>query len=144
MRVLAVDPGEKRLGIALSDPSGTIANPLTIIQHVSRLEDCTKIVKMASDYKVSLIIIGQALDEDNFATPQSKRAERLAQAIREQTDISVKLWDESSSTVAIRCAQITMAASRKKRRGRIDDLAATYILQTYLDEMARQASNPKT
>jgi len=133
MRILAVDPGEKRLGIALSDPSCTIASPLTIIRHISRQIDSETITKLAIEKEVSLIIVGQALDENNFATPQSRRAERLAQAIRERIEIPVKLWDESSSTEAIHSAQIAMSVSRKKRRGYIDDLAAAYILQTYLD-----------
>jgi putative Holliday junction resolvase len=137
MRILAVDPGEKRLGIAISDPMGMIANPLRIIEHVSRTIDAASIVALAVEYEAGKIIIGQALDTEDQPTPQSRRAERLAEAIRQQTNLPVELWDESDSTQAARTAHIAMGGSSRRRQrrghGHLDDLAATYILQTYLD-----------
>jgi putative Holliday junction resolvase len=134
MRILAIDPGEKRLGVALSDPSGTIANPLSVLKHVSRAIDAASIAQLAMDHGAERIIIGQALDEENQPTPQSRRAYRLASAIRLRTRIPVELWDESGSTQAAQAARIAMGVSRRKRSGHMDDIAATYILQTYLDE----------
>ena len=144
MRILAVDPGEKRLGIALSDPTNTIANPLTVIKHISRPIDAARIAQLARENQVALIVVGQALDEENQPTPQGRRANRLAEAIQAQIDIPIELWDESDSTLAARSARIAMGSSRKKRSGHLDDLAATYILQTYLDAMAekRKIKNP--
>lgn len=133
MRILAIDPGEKNIGIAISDPTGTIANPLTIIKHVSRLIDAATIAQLATENDAKLILVGQALNEEGKSTPQSRRSVRLAAAIKSQTDLPVELWDESGSTQAARQAQIMMGTSRKKRAGHLDDLAATYILQTYLD-----------
>ena len=133
MRILAVDPGEKNLGIALSDPSGTIANPLQVLKHVSRAIDAAAIAQIAADHQVDLILVGQALDDEGRSTPQSRRAFRLAAAIRNQTDLPVELWDEYGSTQAARSARRAMGASRRKRGGHLDELAATYILQTYLD-----------
>ena len=133
MRILAIDPGEKNIGIAISDPTGTIANPLTIIKHVSRLIDAATIAQLATENNAMLILVGQALNEEGKSTPQSRRSVRLAAAIKSQTDLPVELWDESGSTQAARQAQIMMGTSRKKRAGHLDDLAATYILQTYLD-----------
>lgn len=133
MRILAVDPGEKNIGIAISDPTGTIANPLTIIKHVSRLIDAATIAQLATENDAKLILVGQALNEEGKSTPQSRRSVRLAAAVKSQTDLPVELWDESGSTQAARQAQIMMGTSRKKRAGHLDDLAATYILQTYLD-----------
>ncbi len=133
MRILAVDPGEKRLGIAISDPSGTIANPLKVIQHVSRTIDAAVVAQLASEQQAGRIVVGQALDMDNRPTPQSRSAARLAAAIRQQIDLPVDLWDESDSTQAARQARIAMGVSRRKRSGHLDDLAATFILQTYLD-----------
>ncbi len=132
-RVLAVDPGEKRLGIAISDPTGAIANPLTVIQHTSRILDAATIASIAKEQDAVLIIVGQALDDDNQPTLQSRRASRLASAIRQQTDIPVELWDESGSTQSARAARLAMGVSRKKRSGHLDELAATVILQSYLD-----------
>jgi putative Holliday junction resolvase len=133
MRVIAVDPGEKRLGIALSDPTGTIANPLTVIKHISRPVDAATIAHLAQENEAGLIIIGQALEAEGQPSAQGRRAARLADAIKVQTELQVVLWDESGSTLAARQAMISMGVSRRKRRGHLDDLAATYILQTYLD-----------
>lgn len=135
MRVLAVDPGEKRIGIAISDPSGTIANPLTVVNHVSRPVDAAVVAQLAAEAEAELIIIGEALNEEGEPTPQSRRASRLAAAIRDRVGIPVELWDESGSTQSARAAQIAMGTSQRKRRGYLDHLAATYLLQTYLDEL---------
>ena len=133
MHILAVDPGEKRLGIAISDSTGTIANPLTIIKHVSRPINAATIAQLAGDHSVKLIIVGATYDDDGELTPQGRRGARLAEAIMTQTDIGVALWDESNSTQAVKAARIAMGSPRSKRKGHLDDLAATYILQTYLD-----------
>ena len=138
MRILAVDPGEKRLGIAISDPSGTIANPLMVLKHVSRPLDAAAIAQLAGENQAGRIVIGQSLDEDGLPTPEGRRAGRLAEAIQGQTDLPVVLWDESGSTQEARSARLAMGASRRKRGGHLDELAATYILQTYLDALAEQ------
>ena len=64
MRILAVDHGEKRIGLALSDPTGTIANPLTVIKHVSRTIDAAQVATLASEHEARLIVIGQSFDEN--------------------------------------------------------------------------------
>lgn len=135
-RVLAVDPGEKRLGIALSDPSGTIAGPLTVLQHVSRVVDAASIAALAAEHGAERIVIGEALDADGGQTSQARHAARLAEALREQTSLPVELWDESGSTQAARASRIAMGVSRRKRSGHLDDIAATVILQFYLDAHA--------
>jgi putative Holliday junction resolvase len=136
MRILAVDPGEKRIGIALSDPTGMIANPLTVLKHVSRAIDAATIAQLAQEHEAGKIIVGQALDDENQPTVQSRSAYRLAAVIRSQTAIPVELWDETGSTQAAQAAGIALGVSRRKRRGHLDDIAATYILQTYLDAHA--------
>lgn len=136
MRILAVDPGEKRIGIAISDPTGTIASPLTVMQHISRPLDAATIANLAQEYQVGLIVIGKSLDEEGSSTPQSRRADRLAEVIHQQCDLPVIMWDESFSTQEARQARIEMGTTRRKRRGHLDDLAATIILQTYLDAHA--------
>lgn len=139
MRILAVDPGEKRLGIAISDPTGTIANPLVVLKHVGRAIDAAAIAGLAREHEASLIVVGEALDEENQPTPQSRHAVRLADAIREQSGLPVELWDESGSTQEARAARIAMGARRSKRRGHLDELAAAVILQSYLDSHSRDS-----
>lgn len=137
MRILAVDPGDKRIGLAISDPTGTIANPLEVIKHVARLADAATIASIAAQHGAGLVIVGQALDDEGNPTPQSRKANRLAEAIRSQTDLPVELWDESGSTYAARQAHIAIGGTRRSRQrsghSHLDELAATYILQTYLD-----------
>lgn len=133
MRILAVDHGEKRIGLAISDLTGTIANPLTVIKHVSRAIDAAQVATIASEQDAGLIVIGQAFDEDGQPNLAGRRASRFAEALRTQTDLPVELWDESFSTQEARAARIRMGGSRKKRAGHLDEFAATVILQSYLD-----------
>jgi len=141
---LAVDPGEKRIGIAISDPGGILARPLTVIKHVSRTIDAAHIAQLASENEVIRIIIGEALGDDRLPTAQARHANRLADAVREQTALPVELWDESGSTQAARQSRIMMGVSRRKRGGHLDDIAATIILQSYLDAHTHpgESSNP--
>ncbi len=133
MRILAVDPGEKNIGVAISDPTGTIANPLTVVRHVGRLLDAAAIAGLAADHQAGLIVIGQSLDDDGRPTFEGRRSERFAQALRTQTAIEVILWDEGFTTHDARAARIALDVSRRKRAGHLDDLAATVLLQSYLD-----------
>jgi len=133
MRILAVDPGSKRLGLAVSDPTGTIANPLTVIPHVSRLLDAAAIAEQAAVHEAGLIVVGQSLDEQGQPTFEGRRAARFASALRTQTALQVVLWDEVLTTQDARAARIMLGVSRQKRSGHLDDLAATILLQSYLD-----------
>ncbi len=134
-RILAVDLGEKRIGLAVSDPTGMIANPLGVISHVNRLEDAQQILRRAAELGVDQIVIGQPLDGEGNEGRSARHARVFAEALQALTALPVILWDESGSTQAARQARIALGASRKKRSGHLDDLAATYILQTYLDRM---------
>jgi putative Holliday junction resolvase len=133
MRILAVDHGEKRIGLALSDPTGTIANPFKVIEHVSRLMDAAQVATLAQDNDVSLIVIGQSFDEEGLPNLAGRRAAKFADALKQQTSIPVVLWDEAFSTQDARAARIELGVSRKKRAGHHDSLAAVVILQSYLE-----------
>ena len=132
MRVIAVDPGEKRIGLAISDPTGTIANPLSVVKHVSRTLDAAIIAGLAKENGADLIIVGEAVDDEGPGL-RARQAQRLADAIRLQSPLPVALWDESSSTQTARQARLEMGVKRRKRSGHLDDLAAVVILQDYLD-----------
>lgn len=133
MRILAVDHGEKRIGLALSDPTATIASPLKVLQHVSRLIDAAQVAEIASQNEVGLIVIGQSFDEDGNPNPAGRRAGRFADELKNQTDIPIELWDESFSTQIARASRIELGVSRKKRAGHQDEFAAVVILQSYLE-----------
>ena len=133
MRILAVDHGEKRIGLALSDPTATIASPLQVIKHVSRLLDAAQVANLASENEVGLIVIGQSFDEEGNPNLAGRRAAKFAEALKEQTDIPVELFDESFSTQDARATRIEMGVSRKKRAGHMDELAAVMILRSYIE-----------
>jgi putative Holliday junction resolvase len=135
-RILAVDPGEKRIGLAISDPTGTLARPLKVIMHTNREADAADIASIAASEQVGLIIVGQATDIDGKPNFSGRKARRLAGAIRSQTEIPVELWDESHSTKAARQYRADLGVGFKRRRDHMDDRAAAVILQSYLDTKA--------
>ncbi len=137
MRILAVDPGSKRIGLAISDPTGTIANPLTVMPHVARLVDAATVAELATSHAAGLIVVGQSFDDDGTPSFEGRRSGRFAEALKTQTTISVVLWEESFTTQDARLARLKMGASRKHRSGHLDDLAATVLLQSYLDANPR-------
>jgi putative Holliday junction resolvase len=137
MRILAVDPGSRRIGLALSDPTGTIANPLVVIPHVARLVDAAAVAELATSHEAGLIVIGQSFDDDGNPSFEGRRSARFAEALKTQTDIPVQLWEEAFTTQDARAARVQMGVSRKNRSGHLDDLAATILLQSYLDANPR-------
>jgi len=137
VRVLGVDPGEKRIGIAVSDPSGTLARPLTVLQHTSRADDAARIVDIAKTLDAALIVVGVPYGAGNEEGVAARRALRLVEAIRAISPIPVQTWDESGSTQQALANLRVVGVSRKKQRGVIDHHAAAVILQDFLDSRAR-------
>jgi putative holliday junction resolvase len=133
MRILAVDPGSKRIGLAISDPTGSIANPLMVLNHVSRLVNAAAVAEIAQTNGAGLIVIGQSLDDDGRPSFEGRRAGRFAEALKTQTGLPILFWDESFTTQDARAARIAMGVPRKNRQGHLDALAATILLQSYLD-----------
>ena len=133
MRILAVDHGEKRIGLAISDPTATIASPLRVIKHVSRLLDAAQVANLAVENDAGLIVVGQSFDEEGLPNLAGRRAARFAEVLKEQIQIPVILWDESFSTQDARATRLEMGVSRKNRSGHLDELAAVMILRSYLE-----------
>lgn len=133
MKFLGVDHGEKHIGLAISDPTGTIARPLTVIPHASRVLDAAQVAALAAEQGTELIVVGQSFDEEGRPNQAGRRAERFAEALKSQTSLPIVLWDESLSTSDAREFRREMGARRKRRGGHLDDAAAAIILQSYLD-----------
>jgi len=140
MRILAVDPGDKRIGIAVSDPTKTIANPLLILKHIKRSVDAGKITQIAQEWNVEKIVIGQALDSEGNLTPQARKSKRLAEEIRKLIDVPIVMWDESSSTMEARKVKAVLRPKNRKHDTHLDDIAATVILQSYMDSIVTNES----
>jgi putative Holliday junction resolvase len=132
-RMLAVDPGERHIGLAVSDPSGTVGRPLSVLRHVSLKVDAASIATIARENDVTLIIVGQALDSEGRVGPAARKAGRLVDALRTQIDTPVILWDESGTTQSARNTLLEMGVSRIRRSGHHDALAAVLILKDYIE-----------
>ncbi len=138
-RILAVDPGEKYLGIAISDPTGTLARPLTVLRHRSKAQDVEAILELARAYRVASIVVGQATDAQGRPTTlQARRAANLARALRGRSGLPVVLWDESFTTQDT-LSIWNLVRRRRRRQDRPDASAAAMLLQSYLD--AQQAAS---
>ena len=134
-RILCVDPGDKRLGLAVSDPEQKVAFPLTILEHTSRDKNAKAIIDIARQKDADLIIVGYSTDSQGEATYQGRKSRRLAGAIRAQCNIDVLLWDESYST---RIAQETVEQLDPGQNSKLehyDAVAAAIILQSYLETL---------
>jgi putative Holliday junction resolvase len=133
-RVLCVDWGTKNLGLAISDPSRTIASPLSIIKHISRVKDAERIGQIAKERGAALIIVGASFLDSGEPTHSGRSAFRLIEIIREKTFIPVQVFDEGGSTIKAREIRRLVGAPKKKRGGHLDSTAAAVILQDYLDQ----------
>lgn len=134
-RILGVDPGEKRLGLALSDPTQTIASPLMVLKSQSPKKDAARILQRAQEEGAVLIVVGQPLHWDGSESDQSKESRKLVELLQDLGSLPVELADEYGTTQAAREARLQMNLSRKKRSGHLDDLAATILLQNFLDTL---------
>ncbi len=132
-RYLAVDPGEKFLGLALSDPTGQLARPLQVLRHVSHRADAEAIARVAQEHGVTTIIVGLATDIHGHPTTlQARRARNLARHLRRISGLPVLLWDETGTTQAVqRLWRYTRRRGRHRQRP--DAAAAALLLQSFLN-----------
>lgn len=139
MRLLALDVGERRIGVAVSDASGLIASPLTVIRRSSKVQDFGRIATLLREQRAEGLVVGYPLNADGSVGHQAQHVERytaaLAEALREAgVEVPIRLWDERFSTQRAMEAMIEAGRKARQRRERIDAAAAAIILQDYLDE----------
>ncbi len=132
-RCLSLDVGERRIGVAVSDPSGIVARPLTTIQRSSRAADFQEILQIVEEHEVERVIVGLPLSLDGNEGPQARRTRRYSQALAETLSVPIEYWDERFSSA--RAAEILSEKGLRHRRARkaIDATAAAVILQSFLD-----------
>jgi len=133
VRVLAVDPGSKRVGIAISDPSGTIAQALTTVDAEPVGTLVTRLAEIAKRNEAARIVVGLPRRLDGSYGPEAKAARALADAVRKASGLPVELVDERLTTVAAERSMIAAGARRAKRRATVDRVAAALLLQSHLD-----------
>ncbi|MBM4424533.1 MAG: Holliday junction resolvase RuvX [Chloroflexi bacterium] len=138
MRVLGIDHGNVRIGLALSDESGAVARPLQIVKHVSREADAETVARIAAEKEAKLIVIGLPTDSDGNIGHQARKVQRWAEALKQATAIPIELWDETFSS------QEADTLPAHKRGEPNDALAAALILQSYLDSHPQPPNHPTT
>jgi putative Holliday junction resolvase len=132
MRVLALDLGERRTGVALSDSLGWLATPLTVLQCHSREAELAAVVELVRRHQVKQVVVGYPLSLDGSIGPQAQRVDKYAAQLRTHLpEVPVILWDERLSTA--QAERLVHEAGRRVQRERIDAAAAAVILQGYLD-----------
>lgn len=132
MRVLGLDPGERRIGVALSDPGGTIALPHSVID--SGGDDVIAVIRaIVDEYDVGQIVVGFPVHLSGEEGPAARAARRFAEQIGEATGMSVVLQDERFTTVTAEAALLEGGVRRDKRKEIRDKVAAAVMLQGYLD-----------
>ena len=143
-RVLGLDVGDRRIGLALSDPGSILASPLTIIEHTTELQDIEAILKIAKEREVVRIIVGLPRLMNGDIGPQAQKVQTYIEAMRDHTQIPIEYRDERLTTVtAQRLKQETTSKKKNRNIIRYDAMAAAVILQDYLEEQAinRQREN---
>jgi len=133
VRVLAVDPGSKRVGLAISDPSGTIAQPLITIDAEPAETLAARLAEIAEQKEVKRIVVGLPRRMDGSYGPEAKTARELGDAVRKASGLPVELVDERLTTVAAERSMLAAGDKRAKRRAGVDQVAAALLLQSHLD-----------
>jgi putative Holliday junction resolvase len=137
-RMLALDVGAKRIGLAVSDEAEMGATPLYAIERGRAADDAQKIAAVAAAHDVERIVIGLPLDIESREGAAAERVRRFALALQVKTDLPLVFWDERLSTAEAEALLIEADMSRKKRKGRVDALAAARILYSYLRARERE------
>ena len=137
---MAIDLGDKRIGIALSDPSWKIASGFGVIKRSSRQSDFDKIGHIAEENSVLFIIVGLPTLPSGEEGSRAVWARDYASSLANALGIQVKLWDESLTTVDAEATMRAQGYGQNRRRERVDSVAAAFILQSYLE--ARRSEDP--
>lgn len=138
-RVLALDVGTKRVGVAVSDALGWTAQGIGVLEREPASRLWERLAALLEQYEVTEVVVGHPKNMDGTIGPRAREAEAFAAEVRRRFRLPVRLWDERLSTVAAERSLLEADLSRRKRRRKVDQLAAALILQGYLD--ARGARN---
>ena len=137
MRILGLDIGSKTKGVAMSDPLGWTAQGITTIKTTKKEKDLEEIKRICNEYSVETIVIGLPKNMNGTIGESGERILEFSDEIKEATNIKIEMWDERLTTVAAHRAMLEADLSRQKRKKIVDKIAATYILQGYLDRINR-------
>jgi putative Holliday junction resolvase len=135
-RVLGLDYGERRIGVAVSDPTRTIAQPLeTIIRRRGKRPPYAKIIEVIEEWEVASIVVGLPVETSGDEGPPAETARDFGEGLARRAGVAVEYWDERFTSVRAQreLRRLDLPAAARREKERVDAMAATLILQSYLD-----------
>ncbi|MGC9400488.1 MAG: Holliday junction resolvase RuvX [Anaerolineae bacterium] len=138
MRYLALDLGERRIGLAISDATGLLARPLTVLKRASRAADFAHIARLIEEHEVDALVVGLPLNMDDTEGPQAAWARDYSAALARAVERPVHLWDERLSTEKAQEIIHQQGKTVRQTKDRIDAVAAAVILQDFLERGQRE------
>ena len=133
MRILGIDYGNKRVGLALSDETAMLASPLGYLPGGADEQVCQTVLELVQRRQAGAIVVGLPLQLDGRSSPQTERTRRFIAALQRVSPVPVERWDERLTTAQAERVLIEGGVRRRDRREKIDQLAAQLMLQSYLD-----------
>ncbi len=132
MRIMAIDYGDARTGVAISDPTGLLAGHTTVIQSRRAAEVAAQLAQLAGEYRVEELVLGFPLNMDGTEGPRAQHYRDFAAVLEETVGLKPVLWDERRTTVAAHAILHTAGKKMKKHKKNVDAVAAALILEGYL------------
>jgi putative Holliday junction resolvase len=133
MRILALDHGTKRIGVAVSDETQTIAQPLEYIPAEPFADFLVRLKKILTEKEVDLVLIGLPRNMDGSHGPAAHKVETFVSVLRNAIAVPLKMWDERLTSAMANRILIQANVRRDKRKEKVDKMAAAILLQSYLD-----------
>lgn len=137
-RAIGLDVGERRIGVAVSDPEGLIAVPLTTVQGRDTESAMEAVAKLVRENEVGCVVVGLPTLMSGEMGGQARKVEEFVDRLKQHISVPVEWWDERLSTVAAERMMRDTGAKKKSRDANRDALAATLVLQSYLDSKRMQ------
>lgn len=135
---MGLDVGSKTVGVALSDPTGTFGQSFCVLRRTSDRRDMARLSSIIDENEVMQVVVGLPKNMDGSLGESAARACKFAEALQARTSVPVVTWDERLSTVSAERTLIEADVSRRRRKSLVDSVAATIILQSYLDSLANR------
>lgn len=135
-RLMGLDVGERTIGLAISDPSLSVASPLETIRRSKFAADAQRLIALAAERDVGGLVVGLPVDMHGGEGRRCQSVRQFAANLLEKLDLPLAFWDERLSTVAVTRAMLDADVSRARRGQAVDKAAAAYILQGLLDRLA--------
>jgi putative Holliday junction resolvase len=133
MRILALDHGSKRIGVAVSDETKTIAQPLEYIPAEPFADFLARLKKLLVEKEIDLVLIGLPRNMDGSYGPAAQKVEAFVAVLRGAITVPIKMWDERLTSAQANKILIQAKVRRDKRKEKVDKMAAAILLQSYLD-----------